>query len=258
MKEPTPNTPAGEPEETLVTPRFDDVETVQAQPVVPLDEVPAGASRGRSSGVRRFASLPVALVLVSALVGVVVGGAGLYFYQHRSAQNSVADTQTTPAPAEAPPSTEESAAAPVQETAPAPKAEEADPAEVVSAEVVEPEAPAEGDAKKKEEADKSPAPEPRKVVERDNDDNDDSLKRGKKTERDSEAARRMPRAERVGSREQARDDDDGDGEPQARLSDEIIYRRERRAERQAERRERRGNRQRSVDRVRGIFEGQPE
>jgi len=253
MKEPTPNTPAGEPEETLVTPRFDEVETVQAQPVVPLAEVPAGASRGRRFAARRLVSLPVALVLVSALVGVVVGGAGLYFYQHRSNEDTTADTQTPTASAEAPtaaPSLEESASAPPQ--AAEPKATDA--AEVVSAEIVEPEAPSR-DAKK-EEADKSPAPEPRKAAERD-DDNDDSGKRGKKGERDSEAARRTPRAERVGSREQARGDD-GDGEPEARLSDEIIYRRERRAERQAERRERRANRQRSVDRVRGIFEGQPE
>ncbi len=255
MKEPTPNTPAGEPEETLVTPRFDEVETVHAQPVVPLAEVPAGASRGRRFAARRLVSLPVALVLVSALVGVVVGGAGLYFYQHRSAQNSAADTQTTPAPAEAPPLTEASASASAQVAAPSPEPEETDSAEVVSAEVVEPEAPAKTDAKK-EEADKSPAPEPRKVAERD-DDYDDSPKRGKKGERDSEAARRTPRAERVSSREQARDDD-GNSEPGARLSDEIIYRRERRAERQAERRQRRANRQRSVDRVRGIFEGQPE
>ena len=84
MKETTTTTPAGEPEETLVTPRFDEVETVQAQPVVPLAEVPPGASHGRRFAPRRLVSLPVALVLVSALVGVVVGGAGLYFYQHRS------------------------------------------------------------------------------------------------------------------------------------------------------------------------------
>jgi hypothetical protein len=249
MKEPTPTTPTGEPEETLVTPRFDDVETVQAQPVVPLTEVPPGATRGRSFDARRFASWPVALVLVSALVGVVVGGAGLYFYQNRSA----ADTQPQNFSAEA------TIAAPSFEgSAPAQGVEETAAAEVVEAEVVEPVAPAvSDDDAKKEEADKPSAPEPRKAAERD-DDNMDSSKRGKKVERDAEPepVRRTPRAERVASREQARGD--GDSEPQARLSDEIIYRRERRAERQAERRERRANRQRSVDRVRGIFEGQPE
>lgn len=255
MKEPTPTIPAAEPEETLITPRFDEVETVQAQPVVPLAEVPTGAGRGRSFGVRRLASWPLALVLVSALVGVVVGGAGLYFYQHRSTAATTPDTQTPTASADAPadaPSLEESASAPPQDAEPAQEA--ADAAEVVAAEIVEPDAPARDE--KKEEADKSPAPEPRKAAERDDADAD-SNKRGRKGgERDAEAVRRTPRAERVGSREQARDDDDD--EPQARLADEITYRRERRAERQAERRERRANRQRSVDRVRGIFEGQPE
>lgn len=257
MKEPTPTTPAGEPEETLVTPRFDEVETVQAQPVVPLAEVPAGASHGRRFGARRLVSLPLALVLVSALVGVVVGGAGLYFYQRRLVQHATADTQTTTAPAEAPaaePPAEESASAPQPEPAPAAGDEEPDAAEAVSAEIVEPDAPAVADDSKKEKADKSPAPEVRKVAERDDD--ADEPRRGKKVESDAEAARRTPRAERVGSREAARDD--SDGAPEARLSDEIIYRRERRAERRAERRERRESRPRSVDRVRGIFEGQPE
>ena len=252
MKDSAQTRPTGEPEETLVTPRFDEVETVQAQPVVPLDEVPAGAARGRRFDARRFASWPLALVLVSALVGVVVGGAGLYFYQNRSA----ADTQPPNYSAEA-----TIAAPPFAEPAPAPVEEVTDGAEVVSAEVVEPDEPAvpEDDAKK-EEADEPKAPEPRKAAERE-DDKTDSPKRGRKDDGDAEVVRRTPRAERVGSREQARGDDD-DGEPEARLADEIIYRRERRAERQAERRaerrERRANRQRSVDRVRGIFEGQPE
>ncbi len=252
MKESSHTLPTGEPEETLVTPRFDAEETVQAQPVVPFAEVPPGAVDVPYNGARRRASWPLALVLVSALAGVIVGGAGLYFYQHRSTENATADTQT------APPETSEEAppVASAGEVSASLPAQEAEPdAEVVSSEVVEP--PVDDEKKtddaKKEEAEKAPAPEPRKVAERDAEAS--TPKRGKKDERDAEPARRTPRAERVGSREVARDDDD---EPQARLSDEIIFRRERRAERRAERRERRANRTRSVDRVRGIFEGQPE
>lgn len=248
MKEPLPSVPTGEPEETLVTPRFDEVETVQAQPVVPFAEVPPGA---RGVARRSRASWPLALVLVSALVGVVVGGAGLYFYQNRSTENASADAPptTSEAPPEATPSAEESASLPPQEAEPTDS--ETNEAEIVSAEVVEPTA----DDAKKEEAAKAPAPEPRKAAEPGDDSSGSN--RGRREEREAEPARRTPRAERVGSREEARDDDD-DGEPQPRLSDEIIYPRDRRAQRRAERRERRANRQRSVDRVRGIFEGQPE
>jgi hypothetical protein len=252
MKEAPQTSTTGEPEETLVTPRFDEVETVQAQPVVPLAEVPPGADGDRSFGTRR-ASWPLALVLVSALVGVVVGGAGLYFYQHRSSEAAAGETQPAPAPATAEAPTVDPAAAEVSSSLPPQQAEpdaEADAAEVVSAETVEPNA---GGAKK-EEAEKAPAPEPRGAAERDDDAG--ALKRVRKAEQEAEVVRRTPRAERVGSREAARGDDDDD-EPKARLADEIIYR-PRRAERRAERRERRENRQRSVDRVRGIFEGQPE
>ena len=260
MKEDQQVLSTGEPEETLVTPRFDEVETVQAQPVVPLADVPAGAHFGSRFGSRR-GSLPLALVLVSALVGSVVGGAGLYLYQ-RGATEKAASAEQPAAPAEAPQpaaaegAPEETASLPPQTTEPA---AEADAANAGGAETAELPAASheEPDAVKKREADraeaeKAPAPEPRKVVEREDDDGG-AFKRGKKGE---PVERREPRAERVGSREEARGDDYREGE--ARLADEIIYRRERRAERRAERRERRANRQRSVDRVRGIFEGQPE
>jgi hypothetical protein len=252
MKEVPHTLPTGEPEETLVTPRFDEVETVHAQPVVPLAEVPPGTDGGRRFGTRR-ASWPLALVLVSALVGVVVGGAGLYFYQHRSAETAAGDPQSAPAPAASEAPAVEETAAEVSSSLPPQQAEPdagADAAEVVSAEPVEPNA---GGAKK-EEAERAPAPEPRRAEERDDDAS--APKRGKKGEPEAEAVRRTPRGERVGARETARDVEDDD-EPRARLSDEIIYR-PRRAERRAEQRARRENRQRSVDRVRGIFEGQPE
>src|SRR5687768_15855998 len=142
MKDSSHTLPDGEPEETLVTPRFDEVETVQAQPVVPLAEVPPGARGVGGFNARRRGSWPLALILVSALVGVIGGAAGLYFYQHRSTENASAEAQPTPAPAETPtatPAAEESASLPPQEEA-APPVEETGAEEVVSAEVVEPRA----------------------------------------------------------------------------------------------------------------------
>jgi hypothetical protein len=244
-----------EPEETLVTPRFDEVETVQAQPVVPLAEVPPDASARAATGARR-PSWPLALILISALVGSVVGGAGLYVYQRRATNDtpSNAEPAPTPALAEAPqPSTEAGAS---EETASLPSestdsAEDKDAAQIEAAEIVEPRkisAPAheETEAVEKKAADKAPAPDPRRVVERE-DNSGGAIKRGKKAERETSA----PPEPRY---------DDNEGE--ARLSDTIIYPRNRRAERREERREerrqRRANRPRSVDRVRGIFEGQPE
>ncbi|MBA3240038.1 MAG: hypothetical protein H0T60_02275, partial [Acidobacteria bacterium] len=56
MKESTPSVPTGEPEETLITPRFDEVETVQAQPVVRLADVPPGSSSRLRPGARRRSS----------------------------------------------------------------------------------------------------------------------------------------------------------------------------------------------------------
>ena len=77
-------------DETLVAPRFDNAEAVTARPVVPLDAVPDEEQGGTADftpppgperqGARR-PSWPLALVLLSALVGVVLGGTGLYLYQ---------------------------------------------------------------------------------------------------------------------------------------------------------------------------------
>lgn len=240
------NIPADESEETLVAPRFDEVETVQAQPVVPLADAPPHTNGGRPLS-SRFRSWPLALVLVSALVGSVLGGAGLYLYQRRANARMSVETQptspTAPNEAAQPPVTvpEESAALPPQSVEPA-----VEPEETTAngpAKMVEPPAPENPKATGRTETLKTPAPEPAsRRVEREEDSG--AARRGKKGERDEDS---RPRAERVGAREEQ-----NDGE--ARLADEIIYRRERRAERRA----RRENRQRSVDRVRGIFEGQPE
>ncbi|MCA1632778.1 MAG: hypothetical protein LC802_03430 [Acidobacteria bacterium] len=253
MKEATQSFPTGEPEETLVTPRFDEVETVQAQPVVPFGEVPAGAPSRPRPGSRRRSSWPLALILTSALAGCVVGGAGLYLYQRRATEEAprAAEPTQMPLAAEA---TQATVAAGEPEvtaslSAPAPEpAAEGDTAEVLEAERVEVPAPAhrgDDDAKNKE-SDKASSTEPRKTVERR--DAEENHKHGKRGGRDAEA-------ERVGSGEAAAREENRDGE--ARLADTIIYR-QRRAERREERRARRENRTRAVDRVRGIFEGQPQ
>lgn len=94
---------ADEGEETLVTPRFDEEESIVAQPVVPLD------AAGRVGSLRLPSLRPrvLALVLASALAGVVLGGAGLYFYQSRSTaafaapelQSAPSDEVAQPSPA---------------------------------------------------------------------------------------------------------------------------------------------------------------
>src|SRR5947209_6396807 len=97
-------------EETLVTPRFDDEETIVARRVVPLEEVTQVAASPKAFA-RRYTRLPsatrrtwaLALVFVSALAGGVLGGAGLYFYQSRAlahATNAPAQQQAN-APANA-------------------------------------------------------------------------------------------------------------------------------------------------------------
>ncbi len=239
-----------EPDETLVTPRFDENETVQAQPVVPLADVPPADTR---SGARRR-SWPLALVLVSALVGSVAGGAGLYVYQRRATQDAPSNTEPAPTPASAeaqqpstpPGASEETASLPTEPTASdaemdaAPQVEASETVEPVTASAPE------TDAAKKKETEKASAPAPRKAPEREDDDNRVVNRRGRQGGQEAPQQR------------QTRDDYDEGG---ARLSDEIVYPRPRRAERReqrrAERRERRANRPRNVDRVRGIFEGQP-
>src|ERR1044071_3300518 len=84
----------GGEETTLVAPRFDDEETLVARPVVPLDAdahavkppvrtAPRPAREYRSPRAPRR-SWTLALVLVSVLIGGVLGGAGLYLYQRQS------------------------------------------------------------------------------------------------------------------------------------------------------------------------------
>lgn len=243
-------------DETLVTPRFDEEETVLAQPVVRLDaaeDLPPGEPAvaaahsyvPRAHGSRR--PWPLAVILVSALVGSVIGGTGLYFFQKHRRAEAAQPAATTPAEATqpAPAPAAEQASAPVEETqpAPAPSVEEAAAVEPIP-EPVEDED--EDDARKAD-----PAPEPaRNVPVR-----EEEPRRGKKGDRDDAVERR--------ERNRSSDDDAPAARNEARRVDAIVYptrREERRAQRQAERRARRAERQadRQADRLRAIFEGEPE
>ncbi|HEX7956004.1 MAG TPA: hypothetical protein VF508_03625, partial [Pyrinomonadaceae bacterium] len=177
-------------EATLVAPRFDDEETLVARPVVPFGEagvaeapapavVPAAGAAWRSA----YARLPfkprrswlLALMLVSVLIGGVLGGAGLYLYQRQTEDGGAppqAEAQpeqqqqqaVAPAPAEAP------------QPEPQPQPDAAATAPAAEADTAEPEA--------------APAREPENVPAAGRRDADETeggaLKRGKKGARDEE------------------------------------------------------------------------
>lgn len=230
-------------ETTLVAPRFDDEETLVARPVVPLDaDAPAGTAP-RPAPDYRSPYAPrrtwmLGLVLVSVLVGGVLGGAGLYLYQRQSQDPVVSpaaltqpapDADTTQAPAtespQAAPHTE-----PAVQTTEAPAAPHA---EETAAPAVDEEAPA-----------AAPTREPENVptAERRSPPAEGTPKRGKKGEHDEEPERRpSPRPDGNVART---------GEREARRVDSIFYR-----PRRAERRPRRGD---DADRLRRIFEGGPQ
>jgi hypothetical protein len=244
MPEPRAHTP-DDSDATLVTPRFDEEETVLAQPVVPLDapeELPphTPAAAPRPYAARR--QWPLALVLVSALVGSVIGGAGLYFFQkHRRSNVAPAAPAEAAQPSPAP-TVEQAAEAADEVSAPAPEsapaAEIIDADEAAAAPDERADKRADDDDRDAERADKTPAPAPTRARE-------GSPKRGKKGERDDESQRRERRSASEGE----------EGRSEARRVDVMTYP-SRRDERRAERRARRAAR--SVDRVRAIFEGQPE
>jgi hypothetical protein len=248
---------ADEGEETMVAPRFDDEETVMARPVVPFGEVGPDAPPSASAAVPPYAraqsrprrSLVAALVLVSALVGSVLGVGGLYLYQkqrsdaaaapattRRQQQTDAPVAQPTPAPASE--SRADEKAAPAQPSNPAPSPDES-------------EAKADGDAGSArdvgpEEAKAAPVAERRDAREG----SAAATKRGKKGERDEEMQRGERRARRDnddGDR-QLRAEDTGDG-PVARRVGVITYR----PRRARPRRDAYGD----PDRLRRIFEGQP-
>lgn len=255
---------------TLVAPRFDEAAAETARPVVPLAESnsfdgqmvgPAPAYR-QQPPVRR--SWMVALVLVSALVGSVLGGVGLRLYQkrQRASAQTIAPVQTTAAPVEtetaqpqqevsattrdAAAATSETATAQISETAPPNIIEETEttPARAAAEDVVRiSETRKDDDSKKRDEA----VSDNRRKSD-DDDDEDKSGKRKKGKRGDDDDSERSERAE----------------QPRARRVGVITYSQPRRIERIRDsegdyrpRRERQRQEQQSRDRVRAIFEGQP-
>jgi hypothetical protein len=249
-------------EETLVAPRFDDEETIVARRVVPLEEVGqaepvatptatvASAYPPERPSTRR--SWPLALVLVSALAGAVLGGTGLYFYQHRA--SSHANNQ----PAAQQPVAPTNAAAAASQPTPAPTLEVASgqpsaPATSQNSGALadESDASPNGGANVGAPNDAAAAPE---AEQRKADAVAGSPKHGKKGDRDEEIERDRRRARHADSDDQlSHADTDADGAPVARKVDTItVFDRPRRAERRDRTRQSSG-----ADRLRRIFEGQP-
>jgi hypothetical protein len=243
--EPTPlerdDTIVHEPDGTLSTPRFDEVEAQVARPVVPLAGRPA-----RSGGRRQW---PIALVLISALAGGVVSLLAFRLYQQRQQTQAVATevdgravaadaTQQSSEPATAQQEGEQQA----QSDAPV-VFEEFDPAKegggISDAAPSRPKATVESAAattsparrdEARDEVREEPKPAPRaaepkpRLVE--------TLPAPRQVEARHDDARRADRAE---------DEDFGD----------------RRRERRRQRREQRREQRRNIDRIKDIFEGAP-
>ena len=266
-----------EGEETMVSPRFDDEETVLARPVVPLEEVgeapavvaepvPAAAeaaipptaetpplySRLRAAPRR---SLVAGLVLVSVLAGSVLGVGGLYFYQkHRSADASAPPAEQqkqadAPEHAEQRPTAEPDSQG-REANAPA-AAEPSSPAPVASEKGSRADVDDAADSAKdrgSEEADARPSVVERRAVPEDRAPAVLTPKHAKKGARDAEPQREERRARRDEEDEQlSRGDEANNDRREARRVGVITYR---------PRRVRRGNYD-SPDRLRRIFEGQP-
>jgi hypothetical protein len=252
-----------EGEETMVTPRFDDEETVLARPVVPLEDVgdahaapartPATAtttplySRVRSAPRR---SLVAVLVVVSALVGSVLGVGGLYLYQKQRNADAkpAAEQQQADAPATQP--TAEAASESQSREMNAPASQPSAPAPAAS----EPEAQAaDDDADSSKDEARSESASGDSVARREDSESRNPVstpKRGKKGERDEEIQRDARRSNRDDDEDRpVRADDSDDDRREARRVGVITYR-PRRV------RPRRGP-YADTDRLRRIFEGQP-
>jgi hypothetical protein len=255
---------------TLVAPRFDEAAAETARPVVPLAEsinpydgqMLGPAPAYRQPPVRR--SWVIALVLVSALVGSVLGGLGLRLYQkrQRASAQTIAPAQTAAAPVEtetAQPQQEVSAttrdASAASETATA-QISETQPPNIIEETETTPERAAEdivriGETRKPDDSkkrDEALSDDRRKSNDVDDDDKDGKRKKGKRGGVDDDDAERNERAE----------------QPRARRVGVITYSQPRRVERIRDsegdyrpRRERPRHEQQSRDRVRAIFEGQP-
>ena len=238
-----------DPEKTLVAPRFDAREALTAQPVVPLADAPPVRRE------RRQGTLPLMLILVSALVGGLVSVFAYRLYQQR-VQSSAREQQQQPVTVDAPALTPEisagaaaaetPAAAPevIAETQPTPDAE--------IAEVREPDAPEEAAARDEAREDRADR------------DLDSARERAASEERPAprNASATRPVARRVDEIKTPTEDlrvrrERYDGREASDYEVPQRPRAERRAARRAERRAARRGGERNIDRVRAIFEGSP-
>jgi len=239
------NLPAADPDKTLVLPRFDVREERTAQPVVPLAPPPV-------RGGRRFGgSLPLMIILVSAVVGGLVSVLAYRAYQRQpAAQEARQQPQPTPseeAAADVSPTPELIVVAAAAQPEPQPQPQET--SDNNDAETATP-APA-VTAGREERAAVKEMPKPEAAAERAPRRAND----GARPERAGETARTRrvevitgPVGERVSRRERASDDSEIEGE-----ATDYDAPAEQRARRRAARRAGRRN----VDRVRAIFEGDP-
>jgi hypothetical protein len=239
-----------EPDATLVTPRFDEVEAQVARPVVPLAGRPARL--GKSGGGRR--QWPIALVLISALAGGVVSLLAFRLYQQRQQTQAVvtetggqqtptADASQSPEQAGASGATVATTEEQAQSGAPV-VFEEFDPAKeggaISDAAPTRPKATTEAVA--------APAPARRDEAK------EETREEAKPAPRAAEPKPRLVETIRPPRQVEARHED-------ARRSDD--YRAEdedfgdRRRERRRQRREQRREQRRNIDRIKDIFEGAP-
>jgi hypothetical protein len=246
-------TPPADPDKTLATPRFDEVEAQVARPVVPLSEMPAAARRRRSQW-------PVALILVSALAGGAISILAFRLYQQRQQQQpQTAATQTVNQPQEETRAPQTPAPEPTQSLTAAVPADTAQSQTPVVIESYDREK--ESTEKKDDKATRKAAEDDAKPA------RETARKEDRKEDRKVEEARGEPvaaRARRVEDRPVARrvetiTDDDRVMRRDDRGDDDGYERwRDRRRQRREERREgRRGGQQRNIDRIKDIFQGPP-
>ena len=231
---------AADPDKTLVQPRFDVREERTAQPVVPLAQPPARGGRIRSS------SLPIVLILVSAIVGGLVSVFAYRAYQRQPVAQEEQQSQPSAEASVAESPTPELVV--VEEVEAQPDVRQ--PSEETKTEVAETVAP---DAARVERPVVKEDRKPEAAAERAPRRADDGAK-PERARNEPARARRVdvltgPTGERVSRRERGRDDD---SEIEGEATD---Y--ESPAERRARRRAARRAGRRNVDRVRAIFEGDP-
>ena len=82
----------GDPEETLVAPRFDRESIREAEPAVPINEVRAG---------RRWPARLILLCVLAGIAGSVLGGVIAYRYQSGGREGATRSNAVTPEPREA-------------------------------------------------------------------------------------------------------------------------------------------------------------